>query len=269
MNSNTDAPRARAAHTNADPAAHAGRHLTPHPPKVFAARATGIFPAEIFPARAAALLALVLFASVGALAQPSPQSKTADAQQKADDSKQSDEAKRADEVTTAPPPMRYLPEDVRRRLESESDLKARTRLALDLADGRLAHAAQQADADRFEEATAELGVYEALVADAVSSVQSSGRSKNKQRDILKHVEMTLRSHVPRLETIRRTLPAAFATYFRSGIEFVNEQRDLALNTFYDDTVLRETAHGKDKDKAAVGERAKGDAPAAPDTEKKP
>jgi hypothetical protein len=237
MNSNTDAPRACAAHANL-----------------------------IFPARAAALVALALLASVGALAQPS---KAVDAPQKADDVKKADEVKRSDEVTTAPPPMRYLPEEVRRQLDGESDLKARTHLALDLADGRLARAAQQADADRFEEATAELGVYEALVADAVSSVQSSGRSKNKQRDILKHVEMTLRSHVPRLETIRRTLPAAFAAYFKSGIEFVNEQRDLALNTFYDDTVLRETAHGKDKEKAAVGERAKGDAPAAPDNEKKP
>lgn len=253
MNSNTDAPRARAAHSNAAPSAHASRLSSSRPTEVFAAHA-------------AALLALVLLASVGALAQPS---KASDAQQKADDVKQADGVKRSDEVTTAPPPMRYLPEEVRRRLESESDLKARTRLALDLADGRLASAAQQADADRFEEATVELGVYEALVADAVTSVQSSGRSKNKQRDILKHVEMTLRSHVPRLETIRRTLPAAFAAYFKSGIEFVNEQRDLALNTFYDDTVLRETAHGKDKEKAAVGERAKGDAPAAPDSEKKP
>ena len=76
--------------------------------------------------------------------------------------------------------------------------------------------------------------------------------------------MTLRSHVPRIETIRRALPAAHATYFKSAIEFVNEQRDLALNTFYDDTVIREH-----KDKAAVGERANSAGPAAPDNERKP
>jgi hypothetical protein len=242
MNPNHQALRARAAHADA----------------ASAAKPDGVFPAHanaVSAARAAALLAFVLLAAGGALAQPS---KTTDAQQKTD---------KADEVTSAPPPMRYLPEEVRRRLEGETDLKARTHLALDLAEERLALAAQQTSDDRFEEATAEIGVYEALVADAVSSVQTSGRSKNKQRDILKRVEMTLRSHVPRLETIRRNLPAAHAVYFKSAIEFVNQQRDLALNTFYDNTVLRETA--RDKDKTAVGERAKGDAPAAPDNEKKP
>lgn len=218
-----------------------------HAPRACAAHAN-----RLSAARAGVALALLLFATGEALAQPSP---ATPAQQK------------TDEVTSAPPPMRYIPEEVRRRLEGESDLKARTRLALELAEERLARAAERADSDRFEEATAELGVYEALVADTVGFVQSSGRSKGKQRDVLKHVEMTLRSHVPRIETIRRTLPAAYAAYFRSAIEFVTEQRDMALNTFYDDTVIRESAHGKDK--AAVGERAKGDSPAAADSEKKP
>ena len=221
-------------------------------PKHHAPRACAADAKPFSAARAAGALAFLLLAAGGAPAQAS---QAAPAQQK------------ADEVTSAPPPMRYIPEEVRRRLEGEHDLKARTRLTLELAEERLARAAERAAADRFEEATAELGVYEALVADVVGFVQSSGYSKGKQRDVLKHVEMTLRSHVPRIETIRRTLPAAYAAYFRSAIEFVTEQRDLALNSFYDDTVIRESAHGKDK--AAVGERAKGDAPAAPDNEKKP
>jgi hypothetical protein len=226
-------------------------------PNQRAPRARAANPAGALATRAALALAFVTLASAYALAQPA---QDAAAQQKPDDVA----GQKADEVTNAPPPMLYLPEEVRRRLEGEGDLKARTHLALDLAEERLARAAQQADADRFEEATAELGVYEALVADAVRSVQSSGRSKGKQRDILKRVEMTLRSHVPRIETIRRELPAAHAAYFKSAIEFVNEQRDLALNTFYDDTVIRER-----KDKAAVGERANSTGPAAPDNEKKP
>ena len=226
-------------------------------PKQRASRACAANPAGAFAARAAVALAFVMLAAAYAPAQPA---QDATAQQKADDATR----QKADEVTNAPPPMLYLPEDVRHRLEGEGDLKARTRLALDLAEERLARAAERADADRFEEATAEIGVYEALVADSVHSVQSSGRGKNKQRDILKRVEMTLRSHVPRIETIRRTLPAAYAAYFKSAIGFVNEQRDLALNTFYDDTVIREH-----KDKAAVGERANSSGPAAPDNERKP
>jgi|SRR5438105_692246 len=223
-------------------------------PKNHAARSCAAHETGVFAARAVVALAVLLLALGEALAQ---QAQAPAAQQQTDD------------VTSAPPPMRYIPEEARHRLEGESDLKARTRLALELAEERLARAAERADSDRFEEATAELGIYEALVADAVGFVESSGRPKGKQRDVLKHVEMTLRSHVPRIETIRRALPAAHAAYFKSAIEFVNQQRDLALNSFYDDTVIREAAHAKDKEKAAVGERAKGDVPAAPDNEKKP
>lgn len=207
---------------------------------------------EVFAARVIVALAFLALAFGDALAQQAQEPAT---QQNPDN-------------VTAAPPMRYIPDEVRRKLEDEHDLKARTRLALDLAEERLARAAEQANADRFEEATNELGVYEAVVADAVRFVQTSaGRLTNKQRDILRHVEMTLRSHVPRLETVRRILPAAHATYVKSTIEFVNQQRDLALDSFYDDTVMRESAHGKAK--PSVGVRANGTAAAAPDNEKKP
>jgi hypothetical protein len=225
-------------------------------PKHTAPRACAAHANEIFAARVVVALALVMLAFGDALAQ---QAQETASQQKPDN------------VTAAPPPMRYIPDEVRRELDAERDPKARTRLALDLAEERLAHAAERANADRFEEATAELGVYEAVIAEAIRFVQSSssGRATNKQRDLLKHVEMTLRSHVPRLETIRRTLPAAHAAYVKSTIEFVDQQRDQALNSFYDDTVMRESAHGKDKDKPAVGERPNGTAAATPDREKKP
>jgi hypothetical protein len=235
-------------------------------PKYYAPRAGTAHANEVLAARFIVALALVVLAFGDALAQ---QAQETDPRQKSDD------------VTTAPPPLRYVPDEVRRELDAERDVKARTHRALELAEERLARAAAQADAERFEEATAELGIYEAVVADAIRFVQtSSGRVTNKQRDILKHVEMTLRSHVPRIEAIRRTLPAAHAAYVKSTIEFVNLQRDQALNSFYDDTVMREAAHGSTggKGKAAVGERANGPAvgeranghaPGAPDNEKKP
>ncbi|PYT00234.1 MAG: hypothetical protein DMF65_08675 [Acidobacteria bacterium] len=174
-----------------------------------------------------------------------------------------------DGVPSAPPPMRYMPEDVRRRLEAERDPKARTRLSLELAEERLARVAEQANADRFEAATGELGVYEAVVDDAIHFLKTSspGRANNKTRDLLKRVEMTLREHVPRLETIRRMLPSQHAVYLKDAIEFVREERDAALNSFYDDTVIPESR--RQKEKPPVAERAKGDAPAAPEVEKKP
>ncbi|MDT5294865.1 MAG: hypothetical protein QOJ76_1745 [Acidobacteriota bacterium] len=167
-----------------------------------------------------------------------------------------------------PPPMRYLPEDVRRRLDGEHDPKARTRLSLEIAEERLTLAAQQADADHFEAATGEVGVYEAVVEDAVRFLHTSGRVNNKMRDIFKHFEIALRSHVTRLETIRRELPAQHAVYLKDAIEFVRDNRDQALGAFYDDTVMPEPHHPAGGG-VPNGERAKANALAAPEVDKKP
>jgi hypothetical protein len=176
-------------------------------------------------------------------------------------------AQRADDLA-APPPLRYVPDDVRRQLDAESrDVKARTKLSLQLAEDRLTRAAAAIDADRFEEATNELGVYEAIVADTIHFVQASGRTGNKLRDTFKHIELALRAHVPRIETLRRELPAAHAVYAKATIEFVRVQRDQALSAFYDDTVIPEPV--RPLEKAASGERARGDVHPVPDGEKKP
>lgn len=148
-------------------------------------------------------------------------------------------AQRADDVTGAPP-LRYVPDDVRRQLEAEArDVKARTKLALQLAEDRLARASAASDADRFEDCTNELGVYEAIVADTIRYVQTSGRTGNKLRDTFKRIELTLRSHVPRIETLRRGLPEAHAVYAKATIDFVRMQRDEALSSFYDDSIIPE------------------------------
>jgi hypothetical protein len=180
----------------------------------------------------------------------------------------SDTKKQQDDVS-APPPMRYLPDDVRQKLDGVRDPKERTRLSIELAEERLARVAEQSDAERYESATGELGIYEAIVADAVRylQMQNKGRASGKLRDLCKHLDIALREHIPRLETIRRGLPSQHAVYLREAIEFVREQRDDALNAFYSDTVLAEPR--QQKDKPPLGERAKGDAPAAPESAKKP
>ena len=203
--------------------------------------------AAIFVARSLVILVFLALACAEAFAQPGQAAPPQD--------------------DVAPPPMRHMPDGVRRQLAEEHDLKSRTRLSLDLADAALARSAENVAAERFEQATGELGVYEAIVADVISFVHSSGPVKNKQRDLFKRIEMTLRAHVPRLETIRRGLPARHAVYVKTTIDFVLEQRDSALNAFYDDTVIPDSRANGDKPPAS--ERAKGATPAIPDTEKKP
>ncbi|HWW75580.1 MAG TPA: hypothetical protein VNZ44_09295 [Pyrinomonadaceae bacterium] len=200
-----------------------------------------------------ALAALVAFACHAAPAQePAPQQQPdASAQQQRDE---------------GPPPMRYLPEDVRHRVEAEHDFKDRARLGMLIAEERLERAAQLAEADRFVDATAEIGVYEAVVEDTLRYLQTSGKS-SKLRDVYKRVEITLRSHVTRLETIRRGLPERHGIYLKDAIDFVRDNRDLALGAFYSDTVVREPR--RPAATAAAGAPAGGNTAAQADPEKKP
>lgn len=168
-----------------------------------------------------------------------------------------------------PPPLRYLPPDVRQRLDDAKDAKARARLSMEIAEERLQRAAQLADEDKFAASTAEIGIYEAVVEDTVRTLHSSnkGRANNKLRDIFKRVEITLRSHVTRLESIRRTLPERHAVYLKDAIDFVRDRRDQALSAFYSDSVLREPRLPEQT--TPEGERANSFTSAQPAPEKKP
>jgi hypothetical protein len=169
-----------------------------------------------------------------------------------------------------PPPMRYMPTEVRQRLDAATDAKARARLSMEIAEERLARAAQLAGEDKFEASTQEIGIYEAVVEDTVRTLRGSsgdGKVNNKFRDLFKRVEITLRSHITRLETIRRTLPERHAVYARDAIDFVRDRRDAALSAFYSDSVLREPR--RPDVTTPEGERATTNAAAQPEADKKP
>jgi hypothetical protein len=165
---------------------------------------------------------------------------------------------RPQQVEPGPPPLKYIPEEARQRLASTRNMKDRVKTSLDLADERLRLAVAHIDADRYEGATAELGIYEAVVKDVIHFVQNSGPTTNKQRDLFKRIEMTLRAHTSRIETIRRSLPASHGVHVEAAIEFVRNARSDALNAFFDDTVLRDQP-------AAAGIRAAGSSSAAAPT----
>lgn len=165
-----------------------------------------------------------------------------------------------------PPPLRYLPVEVRGRLDAERDPKARARLGMLIAEECLDRAAQLADQDQFVAATGQIGVYQAVVDDTIDYLHRPGRAGNKLRDIYKRVEITLRTHVTRLETIRRGLPAQHAVYLRDAIDFVRDNRDRALGAFYDDAVIREP--NRPAVTTATGERATSNTVARPEDEKK-
>lgn len=150
----------------------------------------------------------------------------------------------------APPIMKFIPNEERARLDAESnDIKKRVRTGLELADLRLERAAQLTAAERFDAAATEIGIYQALVEDTMRFLEArkevkNGKVSNKFRDIYKRVELTLRSHGPRLETIRRTTPSEDAVHIRAAYDFTRQARADALNSFYGETVLRQSADEK-------------------------
>ena len=137
----------------------------------------------------------------------------------------------------APPPMIYLPEDVRTQLSAARDDKARTRLSLELAEARLVRAEQQTEQKQFNSATAELGIYQALFEDALQHLHRTGDGGSRARDLFKRLEQTLHRHTARVEAMRRATPSEFSGNLLTLIRNLRDLRTEALEAFYGHTVL--------------------------------
>ncbi|HLL74877.1 MAG TPA: hypothetical protein VK421_06395 [Pyrinomonadaceae bacterium] len=144
----------------------------------------------------------------------------------------------------APPPMRYVPEQLRARLDALSaNPKDRLRLSLDLMEQSLARVEQHTMAQRFDPATAELGVYLALVDDALAALRPVGRSREgkvdgKTRDLYKRLELTLNKHTARIESVRRATPDIYARNVLEAFRHARARRTEALDSFFVDTIMR-------------------------------
>lgn len=150
--------------------------------------------------------------------------------------------------TDSAPPRKYVPEDLKARLAAAKNVKERVKLTLAITEERLNAAAGHTAAERYLEAGNEFGIYQALVEDVILFLQRASNDPRKMRDQFKRVELTLRSHVSRLETMRRMTPSEEAIHIRHCIEFVREARGRALESFFDDdAVLRDTTERKRED----------------------
>ena|SRR5947209_12414600 len=144
--------------------------------------------------------------------------------------------------TAAPPPMKFVPRSERDQLSSITDAKAHTREALALAEERLARAEQLTAGQQYEAATEELGIYQGLIEDALHFLGTATSGKgNKARDTYKYLDLTLHTHCARLEAIRRVTPSEYAVNVKAICEYARDVRTSALNSFFGDTVIKETS----------------------------
>jgi len=147
---------------------------------------------------------------------------------------------------TAPPPFKMIVKEERAELEQTKDSQRRLKLTIEFAGGHLTRAEQHTARENYEAASAEVGMYHALIESALAFLDSIKRDNNKTRDLYKRFELALRSDGPRLTAMRRITPLEFAVWIKQVEDYARASRAEALNSFYGHTVVREKSEKTDE-----------------------
>ncbi len=144
----------------------------------------------------------------------------------------------------APPPMRFVSRTERSQLDAAKDPKARLRSTIKLAEERLLRAENLTNQKAYDEASMELGGYLGLIGDLRAFIATLEREKGSTRDMYRHLEISVRPHIPRLAVMRRSTPALYALHLKDAEEYIKDTRSEALDSFYGHSVLREPSPEK-------------------------
>ncbi len=145
----------------------------------------------------------------------------------------------AQEDETAPPPLKIVTKEERAKLDGELDLKARTKLAVEMMKFRIGAAEKLFATEDFDGMFRDLGHFRGLLDYTLGFLEKEDAKLNKTLDNYKRVELTLRSVTPRLETIRRDLPLRYEDYVRELLIYIRDARTKAIEPLFSDTVLPE------------------------------
>lgn len=149
---------------------------------------------------------------------------------------------------TAPPPLKVITNEERLRLDQTKDAKQRIRLTIELAGAHVTRAEQLTTQANYEAASAEVGMYHALIENALEFLNALNRESDKKRDLYKRLELALRADGPRLTAMRRVTPLEFAVWIKEAEDFARAGRTEALNSFYGHTVVRDKSTEKSEAK---------------------
>ncbi len=147
------------------------------------------------------------------------------------------------EEDDVPPPLITLSTQETTQLNASTDNKERTKLCVELANERLLRAETLTNDADFEKALSELAGYQAVIENGLKYLHSQNSDNRKMRDNLKRLELALRAHAPRIETIRRSTPFSFGKYVKKVLHFARDARSRALETFFSDNVVRAETSG--------------------------
>jgi len=139
----------------------------------------------------------------------------------------------------APPPVRTISKDEKKQLETETNIKKRTQMSLDLMELRLKKAEEFSAQNQFQDSLNELGSFHALLENALKHLNKNDNGSSKIDYNFKRLEIGLRRTVSRLELIFREMPFRYGYYVRKLQKFVRETRAKAIEPLFDDTVVPE------------------------------
>jgi len=140
----------------------------------------------------------------------------------------------------APPPMHLVSKSERSQLDEARDPKSRLHQTLTLAEDHLTRAEKLTEDKKFDEALAELGSYLGLIGDLRDYFATLNRDKNSTRDLYRHFEYQVHTHISRLAMIQRSTPPSYVPNIKDAEEFIKDTRAEALDSFYGHSVLRES-----------------------------
>lgn len=137
----------------------------------------------------------------------------------------------------APPPFKRLSNTEKQKLESEPGLKKRTELSLDLMEERLLNAEKFSSRDDYKNSLDNLAGFQALLENTFGYLEKNDR-RNKADNRFKQLEIFLRRQVPRLETMRRSMPYRYGYYVLKLMRVVRETRAKAVEPLFSDSVVK-------------------------------
>lgn len=135
--------------------------------------------------------------------------------------------------------MRFVSRTERSQLDATKDPKTRLKSSIKLAEDRLLRAETLTNQKAYDEASIELGGYLGLIGELRAYIATFDREKGSTRDLYRHMEISVRPHIPRLAVMRRSTPALYSQNLKDAEEYIKDTRAEALDSFYGHSVLRE------------------------------
>ena len=143
-----------------------------------------------------------------------------------------------DDPEIAPPPLKVISKDERMRLDAETDLKSRTKLALEMMKIRLAAAERLTTGEDFDGVFRELGFFQGLMDNGVDYLAKLDKGSGKVLDNFKRLEIAFRGFGPRLEAIRRDVPPRYEDFIVKLTKYLREARIKAIEPQFAETVVK-------------------------------